>query len=133
MTVIRCHARDMRHAQTFVERRLWSWLRDRRCLGYKFKRQVPIGRYIVDFYCAELDLVIEVDGRHHETSWMSGYDGRRTLELERRGIRVLRIPNEVIVRDSLLAGEMVRAAIRERPPHPPSAPSPPHGGGEGER
>jgi very-short-patch-repair endonuclease len=74
---------------------------------------VPIGRYIVDFYCPELRLAIELDGAHHGTSWMSEYDGQRSLDLRKRGIRVLRIPNELLVRDSLLVGDQIHAAIVE--------------------
>jgi len=129
------HAREMRRAPTRAEDRLWSWLRDRRCVGYKFRRQSPVGPYILDFYCVELRLAIELDGAHHETAWMSEYDGVRTRYLMDLGIRVLRIPNELLIRDSLTVGEQILAAIAEiaeRPPHPPSAPSPP-AGGEGPR
>jgi very-short-patch-repair endonuclease len=101
----------MRHEPTRAESRLWSWLRGRRFGGSKFKRQAPIGCYIVDFFCAELKLAIEVDGRHHDAHWMQEYDGARTAELERRGIRLLRIPNELLMRDSWLVGEQIAAAI----------------------
>ncbi|HEX6100708.1 MAG TPA: endonuclease domain-containing protein [Thermoanaerobaculia bacterium] len=107
------HARAMRREPTRAEDRLWSWLRNRRCAGYKFRRQTPIGRYIVDFYCAELNLVIELDGAHHRTAWMSEYDGERSRALQERGIRVLRIPNELLIRDSVLVGEQIQAAIAE--------------------
>jgi very-short-patch-repair endonuclease len=103
----------MRQAPTRAEGRIWSWLRNRRCGGFKFRRQTPIGRYIVDFYCAELQLVIELDGAHHQTAWMSEYDGERSRDLEERGIRVLRIPNELLIRNSILVGEQIQAAIAE--------------------
>ena len=103
----------MRHEPTRAEDRIWFWLRDRRCGGYKFRRQTPIGHYIVDFYCAELKLVIELDGRHHETAWMSDYDGERSRELQERGLRVLRIPNELLIRNSILVGEQIQAVIAE--------------------
>jgi len=113
---------------------MWCWLRNRRFAGLKFRRQVPIGRYIVDFYCAELKLVIELDGAHHRSPGMDEYDDRRTCYLRRRGMRVLRIPNEVLIRDSEIVVEMIQEAIdrstsrspgpmiRSReiePPHPP--------------
>ena len=110
---LRLHARAMRHEPTRAEDRIWSWLRSRRFGGYKFRRQTPIGRYVVDFYCAELKLAIELDGAHHKTDWMSEYDGDRSRYLEARGIRVLRIPNELLIRDSLLVGEQIQAAIAE--------------------
>jgi very-short-patch-repair endonuclease len=122
----------MRREPTRAEDRVWFWLRDRRCAGFKFRRQVPVGPYILDFYCVELKLAIELDGAHHRAAWICDYDGRRSLELEDHGIYVLRIPNELLIRNSRLVGEQIRAAIdhlREgQPPHPPSAPSPPCAG-----
>ena len=108
---------------------MWSWLRDRRFDGVKFRRQVPIGRYIVDFYCAELEIAIELDGSQHQLI-TSEYDGQRTNYLRELGIEVVRIPNELLIQDSQMAAEIIRAAISARlnaPPHPPSAPSPPRG------
>ncbi|MCP1642776.1 very-short-patch-repair endonuclease [Pseudomonas citronellolis] len=55
-------ARELRRRQTDAERLLWSRLRDRRLLGWKFRRQVPLGPYVVDFYCHERQLVVELDG-----------------------------------------------------------------------
>jgi len=98
----------------------------------KFRRQVPIGRYIVDFYCAQLKIAIELDGRHHSMAGMDEYDDFRMRYLRKRGIYVLRIPNELLIRDSLMVEEMISATINLRaqsqPPHPPSAPSPPKAG-----
>jgi very-short-patch-repair endonuclease len=120
------HARAMRRNPTRSEGRMWSWLRNRRFLGYKFRRQVPIGRYIVDFYCAELKMVIELDGTHHRSAGMDEYDDRRTYHLRQGGLHMLRIPNEQLIRDSEIVVEMIKAAIgqclrsRENlPPHPP--------------
>jgi very-short-patch-repair endonuclease len=76
-------------------------------LGYKFRRQEPVGPFIADFYCAELKLVIEIDGDHHGSRDMSEYDGRRTQELERRGVTVVRIAN----RDLWMSG-LVEAQIQ---------------------
>ena len=112
-STLKRYAREMRRAPTRAEDRLWFWLRDRRCSGFKFRRQMPIGPYIVDFYCAELRLVIELDGSHHRTPWMSESDGRRSLLLQKRGIRVLRIPNELLIADSLTVSEAIQAAIAE--------------------
>src|SRR5688500_13596257 len=102
---LRRHARAMRKQPTRAEDRLWSWLRNRRCAGMKFRRQVPIGRSIVDFYCAELRLAIELDGSQHQAGWMAGYESERTRDLTRHGVRLLRIPNELLIRDSILVGE----------------------------
>jgi very-short-patch-repair endonuclease len=101
----------MRRVPTRGEDRMWSWLRDRRFDGHKFRRQFPIGRYILDFYCSELKLAIEVDGQQHSGAWMWDYETQRSLELRSLGIEVLRIPNELLIRDALLTAESIRAAI----------------------
>lgn len=90
---------------------MWCWLRGRRFIGVKFRRQVPIGRYILDFYCAELRIAIELDGTHHRSPGMDEYDDRRSLDLRLRGIEVLRIPNELLIRDSQILCEMIHATI----------------------
>jgi|CXWL01.1.fsa_nt_gi very-short-patch-repair endonuclease len=72
---------------------MWSLLRDRR-LRYKFRRQHPIGKYVVDFACPAIHLVIEVDGPNHETREQRVFDARRTVYLEQSGWRVLRVPND---------------------------------------
>ena len=104
----------MRQSPTRSEDRLWQWLRDRRCSGYKFRRQHPLGGYILDFYCAELKLAIEVDGKHHEAAWVNEYDGARSLELGEHGIDVVRIPNELLIRDYLTVIDIVQFAIKQR-------------------
>jgi very-short-patch-repair endonuclease len=105
------HARRMRQSPTRSEDRLWAWLRGRRFEGAKFRRQVPIGRYIADFYCAELKLVIEVDGTHHQMPGMLEYDEARSVELASRGIRVVRIANELLIRDYLVVVDIIRWAL----------------------
>jgi very-short-patch-repair endonuclease len=104
----------MRRSPTRAEARIWSWLRGRRFDGCKFKRQVPIGRYIVDFYCAELQLAIELDGAHHRYPVMADYDDERTETLRIQGIQLIRVPNELLIRDSKMVEEMVRSAIARR-------------------
>src|SRR3954449_13424603 len=78
-------ARGLRERQTPTESRLWHHLRNRKLNGYKFRRQVPLGRYVVDFLCVERRLVIEVDGGQHaldtkherdRTKWLSDHDWR---------------------------------------------------------
>ena len=59
-------ARELREKSTDAERLLWSRLRNRRLMGLKFKRQSPIGSYIVDFVCKERNLIVEIDGGHHQ-------------------------------------------------------------------
>jgi very-short-patch-repair endonuclease len=87
-------ARRLRQSSTDAERRMWSALRDRRLLRYKFRRQHPIGNFIVDFACTEHALVIEIDGGQHADSTT---DARRTAWLESEGWKVIRFwSNEVL-------------------------------------
>ena len=110
---MRTHARDMRQAPTGAEARVWRWLRDRRFDGYKFRRQVPVGPYILDFYCAELQLAVELDGVQHGTPCMSDYDSARTLFLRRRGIELVRMPNELTRGDGDAGAGCIRIAITQ--------------------
>ena len=84
-------ARQLRARQTEAERKLWFLLRDRRLNGAKFRRQVPIGNYIVDFVCQEAKLIVELDGGQHADQ--VAYDTARTEWLAGVGYRVLRIWN----------------------------------------
>ncbi len=72
-------ARRLRKAATSAEDRLWERLRGSRLQGAKFKRQVPIDRYVVDFYCHAAKLVVEIDGKQH--AWQDTYDEQRTAAL----------------------------------------------------
>jgi very-short-patch-repair endonuclease len=95
MRAPRHFARDLRQQATSAEDVLWRALRGRRLHGMKFKRQVPVLVYTVDFLCAEHRLVIELDGRQH--AWHDVYDARRTKEIERCGYAVLRFRNEEVL------------------------------------
>jgi very-short-patch-repair endonuclease len=86
-------ARDHRHPLTPAEAKIWSKVRNRG-LGFKIRRQHPIWRFIVDFYCAEAKLVIEIDGDSHAEPDQEEYDTARTKWLEERGYKVIRITNE---------------------------------------
>jgi very-short-patch-repair endonuclease len=85
-------ARDMRRDMVLSERILWKYIRNRQILGYKFRRQQVIGNYIVDFYCHELKLVLEVDGLSHEGKQQ--YDRERQNFIENLGFKVIRFTNE---------------------------------------
>jgi very-short-patch-repair endonuclease len=88
-------ARELRRDQTAAEARLWNVLRAGRLGGWKWKRQVPWGPYFLDFLCVEATLVVEVDsGQHAE---QEDYDARRTADLERSGLRVLRFWNSQVM------------------------------------
>src|SRR5277367_6680388 len=89
----RSRARAMRRAPTGAERRLWRLLRDRRLDGLKFRRQVPIGPYIVDFLCVGARLIVEADGSQHNES---PHDEVRDASLARGGWKVLRFWNHEV-------------------------------------
>jgi very-short-patch-repair endonuclease len=97
----------MRAEPTDAERRLWHALRDRRMQALKFRRQAPVGPYIVDFLCVAHRLIVEADGSQHAESWR---DGVRDAWLEQQGYTVLRFSN----RDILTARESVLATIAAR-------------------
>ena len=87
-------AREMRHELTPAESQLWNALRGRKLGGLKFRRQHPVGRFILDFFCAEYRLVVEVDGEIHATQ--IEHDTERTRLLGEFGYRVIRfrVPNK---------------------------------------
>src|ERR1039458_2331373 len=98
--------RALRGRATDAERLLWRLLRSRQFLDLKFRRQHPVGPYIVDFYCAHRRLAVELDGGQHFTLEGQAYDRRRTAYLARRGIRVLRFTNRELFEntDGVLEG-----------------------------
>lgn len=86
---------ELRHNLTQPEQKLWATLRGKQ-LGIKFRRQHGIGHYIVDFYCPERKLVIEVDGDSHYTDDAQQKDAQRDCYLQQLGIQVLRFTNDEI-------------------------------------
>ncbi|MGV3596967.1 MAG: endonuclease domain-containing protein [Bacteroidota bacterium] len=90
------NAKALRGSQTEAERFLWSELRNRKFESVKFRRQHPIGKYIADFYCHELKLVIEIDGAVHNSQDQKEYDKGRTQELNEKGILVIRFTNSEV-------------------------------------
>ena len=121
----RVRARQMRAAPTMAERRLWWHLRHRIAVqGTHFRRQVHLGRYIVDFVSHDARLVIEVDGGQHDAE--SGRDMERTRFLESQGYRVLRFWNNEVLGNIDGVLELIQSAIRTTPTPDPS----PQGGGE---
>jgi very-short-patch-repair endonuclease len=94
---VRQRARELRQPLTPAEQRMWQTLRRRQLHRYKFRRQHPLGRFIVDFYCARVKLVIEVDGDIHKKQ--VEYDLERTKWLERNGYSVIRFENKAVIED----------------------------------
>ena len=113
------NARRLRRGQTEPEYRLWQHLRGRRLLGFKFRRQAPIGPYFADFVCFEARLIVEADGGQH-TSRVSE-DDARTAWLNREGYRVLRFWNSDILNDIEGVVTMIAEALRATP-HPDPLP-----------
>jgi very-short-patch-repair endonuclease len=121
-------ARQLRRRQTEAEKLLWSHLRARRLGGYKFRRQHPVGPYIVDFYCEAARLVVEVDGGGHNEPRQRVYDQRRTMSLEELGLRVMRFwNNEVLVHTEAVL-EAILSAL-DNVPSPGLRPTSPVGRG----
>ena len=107
-------AREMRHVDTRAEKRAWVLLRDRRMHGLKFRRQVPIGNYIADFYCDELRLILELDGGVHDDPDQALIDEIRNIHLHELGYRVLRVPNGMVIK----APDQFAAEIKRLLPSP---------------
>lgn len=94
---LRRNARRMRSAMTDAELKLWNELRAHRLMGFGFRRQMPIGGFIVDFACPEHKLVVEVDGSQHAEN--EAYDKARSVYLEQQGWQVLRFWNDDVLND----------------------------------
>ncbi|MHB1357431.1 MAG: endonuclease domain-containing protein [Anaerolineae bacterium] len=90
--------RQLRREQTSAEGLLWALLRNRQVMGLKFRRQHPIGPYVLDFYCVEAHLGIELDGGQHDVIEVIESDQERTAYLEARGIKVIRFWNHEVLR-----------------------------------
>ncbi len=120
MDKLRKRARALRNTPTDAEHRLWQQLRRRQLVGFRFRRQMPLGRYIADFVRLEARLIVELDGGQHLEQ--RAYDQRRSEVLQRLGFRVLRYWNdEVLLRMSAVLEDILRAL----------APSLSHSEGEG--
>ena len=122
------YARELRANLTDAEQRVWHLLRDRHFLGYKFRRQHPMGNYILDFYCAEANLAIELDGGQHLEN--AAYDLQRTTVLQRDGMQVLRFWNNDVLNQTeavltqiatvLLLDKQAKSEILKAPSPQPS-------------
>ena len=113
---IRTWAREMRGHMTDAEALLWKFLRNRRIVGAKFRRQHPVGRYILDYYCVENMLGIELDGGQHGEA--ANYDQRRDDWLRAQGIVVLRFWNNQMLMETEAVMEAIYQAIITTSPLP---------------
>ena len=105
----RQRARNLRQNSTDAERALWNLLRANRLSGRKFRRQAPIGPYIVDFVCYRSQLVIEVDGGQHQEQRQ--YDDMRTAWLESQGFAVLRFWNNDVLNNPAGVLEVITSVL----------------------
>jgi very-short-patch-repair endonuclease len=113
--VLKPLARKLRTELTGPESILWEHLRNRRLNAYKFRRQAAIGRFIVDFYCPDARLVIEVDGQSHEGPDAAAADKDRDEELRAKGFTVLRIQNGEILENAGSVATRILAILQRQP------------------
>jgi len=116
LAVNRNRAKEMRHEPVQTEKLFWSEVRNRKLGGFKFKRQVPLGPYIVDFVCLDEKLIVELDGPLHNAR--TEYDANRDEALRQLGYRVLRFTNDDVGGD--LAGVLatILHTLQGGPPSP---------------
>jgi len=112
-SLLASHAKTLRANQTNAEQQLWYHLRAHRFMGLKFKRQKPLGCYIVDFICMEQRLIIEIDGSQHAEQ--AGYDQHRDAWLRNQGYTVLRFWNNEILQQLDEVLERIRLTVIDFP------------------
>jgi very-short-patch-repair endonuclease len=107
-------AKMLRKSMSYPEVRLWQELKGKKIEGFQFNRQRPINHYIVDFYCKDLRLAIEVDGDDHQLPRTREHDFNRQEVLESLGIKVMRFHNNEIVYDIETVISKIRNWIKEK-------------------
>jgi very-short-patch-repair endonuclease len=111
-------ARTLRKDDSWGERLMWSWLRDHRFADYKFRRQHPVGTHILDFFCNEAKLNIEVDGFQHGRPDHQDADAERDAFLESQDIKVLRFWSSRLRKEKQIIRDTIWRTLRERAPRP---------------
>lgn len=106
-------AKELRKSETDAEKKLWTALRNRRCAGLKFRRQHPVKEFIIDFYCHEYLLGIEVDGSVHENEFVKEYDLNRQAEIENLGITLIRFSNEEVLNKISKVLNKIQGKVKE--------------------
>jgi|SRR5208282_4428850 len=109
----RDRSRRLRQESTDAARKLWARLRNRQ-LGFRFRREHPIGPYFADFCCIEAQLIVEVDGQHHDEPPQRRYDEERTRFLEQAGFRVLRFWDGEVLKETDSVIRRVTSALAEQ-------------------
>jgi len=105
--------KELRNNLTSAEATLWKYLQRKQLEGRKFRRQHSIGNYIVDFYCAEEKITIELDGAYHLDFARHNYDMERTKYIEKQGITELRFENKLVFEDIEVVLDMIKANFRK--------------------
>ena len=105
-------ARELRNNLTDAEQRLWEKLKRRQVAAVKFRRQQPIGPFIVDFVCFECQVIVEVDGGQHAEQVL--YDEQRSCWLEAQGYRVLRFWNNDVLSNTEAVAQTILDAVEQR-------------------
>ena len=103
--------RRLRQECTDTEMAVWKLLRNRRFVGFKFRRQHPVGPFIVDFYCARAALVLELDGGQHFEAAAQERDAARSDFLRSKGLRVVRFQNDEVLRESEAVMAVIASAL----------------------
>ena len=109
--------RVLRKKETWAEKLMWRWLRDRRFSGYKFRRQHSVEGYYLDLFCNEAMLAIELDGLGHGHPDRQRHDAEREAFLVSRGIKVLRFWNSNLRRNAENIRETIFRTLQQRAPH----------------
>jgi len=116
-------ARQLRRDQTDAERILWKLLRGRQLGGFKFRRQRPFGSYILDFYCSQKKLAVELDGGGHAEEVQASYDAERTAYLKHSDIQVLRFWNHQVLQEPEAVLQKIWDTLHSVPPSPQPSPA----------
>src|SRR5690242_20729145 len=111
-------ARGLRKRETWAEKLMWRWMRDRRFNRYKFRRQHPVGDYVLDFFCEAAELNIELDGSRHGFPDQQKHDLEREAFLKSRGIKTLRFWNSQLRRNARIIRDTVFEELQRRAPRP---------------
>jgi len=111
--------RNLRKKQSDAEKKLWEVLRNRQLKGAKFRRQFPVGRYILDFYCPEYRLGIEADGGQHYEDKGGQKDGLRTRKLNELGVKIVRFSDREILTNIDGVYETIQSIVEKRKANPP--------------
>ena len=106
--------KEQRRDGTAAEAVLWKHLQNRKLAGKKFRRQQSIGPFIVDFYCRECRLTVELDGAVHNAYWAAQYDSERTKFLEENGMLVLRFENGAVYENVQAVRDTIKESLLSR-------------------